>query len=67
MREGGLNTAHFDDSDLVECADDDEITKQIEAKVSTKDRKGSKKRKKEAELVIDLPKTKKKGTAPVVD
>lgn len=61
---GGLNTAHFDDSDLVE-AEEVIDNKQQDENMKKKDKKASRKRKKEPES--ELPKIKKKGTTPVID
>lgn len=63
---GGLNTPHFDDSDLVEDSEVVEVQEKDE-KAKKKDKKSSKRRKKEKDLEPELPKTKKKGTAPVID
>lgn len=63
---GGLNTPHFDDSDLIEDSEIVEVQEKDE-KAKKKDKKSSKRRKKEKELEPELPKIKKKGTTPVVD
>ena len=59
-----MNTPHFDDSDLVEDSEVVEVQEKDE-KAKKKDKKSSKRRKKDPEP--ELPKTKKKGTAPTID
>lgn len=61
-----MNTPHFDDSDLVEDSEVVEVQEKDE-KAKKKDKKASKRRKKENEAEPELPKTKKKGTAPTID
>jgi hypothetical protein len=41
------NTAHFDDSDLIDGAEEEEAKNVVQNKSSKKDKKGSKKHKKE--------------------